>query len=315
MLEKIRNNSIIKYTLLLVFLLVCSRLGDTFVAFTALFIFLYFGFVVIRCIYRSIRYRSFSYIWDAGKSIIKLFVIIFIMAMISPDMKNTKPQNNNMTTNSINNKSNNSTDNKMVAQKEKPIVSKEEPKVEVVEQSRTSKRISNRSGMPPKAANIIEEIIEKCGFSSWDIRREADLDGYKDNPENKAYIIDENDLKRIIVYATDDKVVAVRFEGYNIYSDGKQNYTKKDFYLSTEEFTKLQFYCQDTVTSYLGTPDTDFPSYYGWKAHKSPKKITMSSYVDFKNPYGTKLRRNFEFEFAPDGSKATSFVIANIKVF
>lgn len=309
MLKKITSSRIVQAAAIYLFFLLLNKIAPSLLEKIFSLILLAVFFYLAKGLFCAVKEKSKEPFKKNAQISFKLFCVSFLVFLASDTLNPENQQPQAVSSSSVAQTSAKKEALQNVAKKEAA------PVEEKIEQSRTSKRISNKTGMAPKAANSLESIIEKSKFEDWEIKRYQDLDGYKDVLDNKAYLIEEKHLKRIIVYVNKDTVVAVRFEGYPIYENGKQNYTKDDFYMSNDQAERLMFWCEDTIKKSIPTPTTaDFPYHYKWYKSKSPKQIEISSYVDYENIYGAKIRSKFTFEFSPDGKKVKSIVVDGEKL-
>lgn len=188
-----------------------------------------------------------------------------------------------------------------------PTQSKEEK----TKQSDFSEKLSRDAGLSPTAANALEPILNNMRFSkSFTLKHDEMLDGYKDNPKTKGYRGDDDHIRNVIVYVTDDKITAVRHNDYDMLVDGKAVLGKYDFVIENE--SDLLTFAREDVKRFLKYPDSaEFGWYSDWKAAKNPKEIIVQSWVESKNDFGNTLRQNFQLKYTPDGKKLTSVIIGN----
>lgn len=173
-------------------------------------------------------------------------------------------------------------------------------------------KLTRDAGLSPVAASALEPVLrnDMRFSSSFTLKHDEMLDGYKDNPKTKGYRGSDDGIKNVIVYITDDKITAIRHDDYDMLVDEKAVLGKYDFVIEKE--SDLLTFAREDVKRFLKYPDSaEFGGYSDWKAAKNPKEIIVQSWVKSKNGFGNTIRQNFQLKYTPDGKKLTSVIIGN----
>ena len=197
------------------------------------------------------------------------------------------------------------------SQKTQTSTTGEITKQTTVKQSDVSKKITKHMRLTAEQANGVEAILNQCGVTEIDtIKHDATLDNsYAEG--GKGYRVRVNyDIQNLIVYLSKDgNVDAIRWASQNLYKDSAVISKVSDFYLTIEEQSRLQFFCEEAVKNILKAPKTaDFPSITEWKFSKDKEKIIVQSHVDAQNSFGANIRSHFQFTLTPDGQTVKSLI-------
>ncbi len=196
-------------------------------------------------------------------------------------------------------------------EKAQPSSTGETVKQATVKQSGVSKKITKHTGLTPEQANGVEAILSQCGVTEIDTIKHDEILDNSYGEGGKGYRVKVNyDIENLIVYISKEgNVDAIRWASQNLYKEGMVISKVSDFYLTIEEQSRLQFFCEEAVKNILKAPKTaDFPSIADWKFSKDKEKIIVQSHVDAQNSFGANLRSKFQFTFTPDGQTVKSLI-------
>ena len=170
-----------------------------------------------------------------------------------------------------------------------------------VNQSKISKNIQKQMNINIESANLVEEILKKCGITELNsVSHKKD----EDTENEKMYELSVNDGERAFLYTDgSNKVIAVRYSAENLYKNGEYLAKIDDFLLKSDERDKYQFKCENVIKGILKAPKTaEFAGYGDWNFIKDKDGIKVSSFVDSENSFGAMLRTKFKIEFNRDGN-------------
>lgn len=143
---------------------------------------------------------------------------------------------------------------------------------------------------------IIVNLLNECGVEFKSVTHDMDLD-YNNLT---GYRLKTVDNANVILYLNKDKTVnSIKYAGIFLYKDDSVKSNLFDYIVSDHDKSIIITSCKENVKSILASPSSaEFPlSYDDWYIDKQNGVITVKSYVEAKNAYGTKLKQPFEFTF------------------
>ena len=164
-------------------------------------------------------------------------------------------------------------------------------------QSNNVKLLMDTCGVTEEQANGIENILANCEITKIDeIKHDSLLDDMIEMGD-RGYRVEAHGVKNIILYVSQEgEARAVRHAGFDMFFNDTYQKKLSSFYLTASQETTLQIAVQNGVKSVLTSPSSaKFPLITNWSFYKDPAEdtVTIESYVEAKNAFGTMIRTYF----------------------
>lgn len=141
------------------------------------------------------------------------------------------------------------------------------------------------------------EVLKKCGLENGVITRDELLDGGCGEGSLGYRIVKEG--YETVMYLKDGIILSIKYaDTYYLYNNGEYPTKLADYIITENERVQLITFCQNTLNRILKSPTSaKYPwDYNEWPMKKENGEITIQSYVDAKNSFGTMIRSQFQFK-------------------